>query len=270
MNGLSEPQSSLLTRTIARMKSMNQTPSAYILSIILRANDLPPEDLNQVKEWLAAHQDAEPFPEDPRGRQFTTKPETAVSDPGVDESGDEKKMAGTTTQAPMDSTWILRMDEEAKKGGNFLKMEPNDDKTVIFLTNPVEGISEYEGKARTEFKATVKNIKSGEQMVWAIRQKEVMQQLVAIMKANGLNTLVGVTMDLSTRGPDAKTKHWFLRLAATPAQAQARPEPIPVTEADREAAFRARQGAAQPAPQVVPGQEWIESQKAGMAAPGGR
>jgi hypothetical protein len=271
MIALSSAQSSLLTRTIARMKSMNQKPSAYILSIILRANDMPPEDLVRVKEWLAAHQELEPEPEDPRGQKFlvTTKSETAVSDPGVDEK-EIPKMAGTTTQAPMDSTWILRMDEEAKKGGNFLKMEPNDDKTVIFLTNPVEGISEYEGKARTEFKAAVKNIKSGEQMVWAIRQKEVMQQLVAIMKANGLNALVGVTMDLSTRGPDAKTKHWFLRLAATPAQAQARPEPIPVTEADREAAFRARQGAAQPAPQADPGQEWINGQKEGMIAPGGR
>jgi hypothetical protein len=268
---LSVAQTSLLTRTQARMKLMNQVPSAYILSIILRANDMPPEDLNQVREWLAAHQDDAPEPEDPRGKQFTTKPETAVSDPGVDESKKEiPKMAGTTTQAPMDSTWILRMDEEAKKGGNFLKMEPNDDKTVVFLTNPVEGISEYEGKARTEFKATVKNTKSGEQMVWAIRQKEVMQQLVAIMKANGLSNLVGVTMDLSTRGPDAKTKHWFLRLAATPAQAQPRPEPIPVSDADREAAIKARQEAAQAAPQAVPGAEWIAQQKEGMAAPGAR
>jgi hypothetical protein len=119
--------------------------------------------------------------------------------------------------------WILRKEEESKKGGNWLKMEPNDDKTIIIQTDPIEGINEYQGQKRAEFTLSVKDSKTGEEFKWAIRQKEVMQQILAIMKSNGMSSLVGSTFDISTRGPDSKTKHWFLRLAnnGTKTQAQA-------------------------------------------------
>lgn len=239
-------QSALLLRVLGRMKKLHHKLEPLPLALALRANDMPPENLQQVREWLKLHKD-EPVEEDSRGSKYLTaksSPESTnhqlqkpISDDGADE-GSEKNMAGnaTTATAPaQDMAWILRMDEEAKKGGNFLKMEPNDDKTLTFLSNPVEGINEYNGQTRVEFKANVKDIKTGAEMVWAIRQKEVMQQLVGIMRFNKINSLVGLTIDVSTRGPDAKTKHWFLRLS---------------------------NGAPQQSAQD-PGQAWLQQQRAG-------
>jgi hypothetical protein len=166
------------------------------------------------------------------------------------------------------ATWILRMEEESVKGGQFLTMKPNDDKQVQFLTEqPEEGINEFEGKSRPEFKFSVRDMNTKETISWAVRQKEVMQQLIAIMKLNHLMTLKGCILDVSTRGPDSKTKHWFLRLISLPGQAQdapqqARPAPIPVSEADREASFQARQGKAPVDPQ---GAAWLEGQKSGLS-----
>lgn len=234
-------QSALLLRVLGRMKKLHNKLEPLPLALALRANDMPPESLQQVRDWLEAHKD-DPAEEDPRGAKYLTAKPATATDPGADEEskGCEKDMAGNTATAPaqQDMAWILRMDEEAKKGGNFLKMEPNDDKTLTFLSNPVEGINEYNGQKRVEFKVNVKDSKTGEEMVWAIRQKEVMQQLVGILKFNRINSLIGITVDVSTRGPDAKTKHWFLRLA---------------------------NGApAQPAPAQDPGQQWLQQQRAGV------
>lgn len=166
------------------------------------------------------------------------------------------------------ATWILRMEEESVKGGQFLTMKPNDDKQVQFLTEqPEEGINEFEGKSRPEFKFSVRDMATKETISWAVRQKEVMQQLIAIMKTNHLATLKGCIMDVSTRGPDAKTKHWFLRMVSMPTQPapQTRPEPIPVSDEDRQRDFQARQAKAQAGPQSQDkGVAWLEEQKRGL------
>ena len=166
------------------------------------------------------------------------------------------------------STWILRMEEESVKGGQYLTMEPNDDKQVQFLSEqPEESINEYEGKSRPEFKFSVLNVATKETLMWAVRQKEVMQQLIAIMKLNKLMTLKGCVLDVSTRGPDKVKKHWFLRLVSMPTQPapQTRPEPIPVSDEDRQRDFQARQAKAQEGPQSQDkGVAWLEDQKRGL------
>ena len=262
---LSNDQKALLARTLTRMKAMHTEPSAFVLALTLRANDMPTENLEQVRAWLAEHQ-ADPVPPDRWATPVSTKPESGnvydipkgisenvidISAPGVhDRKGCEKDMAGNATTAPaQDMSWILRMDEEGKKSGNSLKMEPNDDKTVQFLSNPVEGINEYQGQKRIEFKAEVEDLKTGEQLVWAIRQKEVMQQIVGIMRVNKLSSLVGVSIDVSTRGPDAKTKHWFLRMAGGNPGLQ---QPVAKDPAHQ-----------QPAPQDQ-GQAWLQQQRQGV------
>jgi hypothetical protein len=123
----------------------------------------------------------------------------------------------------------------------------------------VEGINEYQGKTRTEFRLEVQDLVSQERLIWAIRQKNVMQQLVAIMKANRLSSLVGQVVQVNTAGQDAMKKVWFLQLVrqqapvVAPQQAQVAPQQQQV------------------APQQDPGQAWIQGQIQGMAqAQGGR
>ena len=105
-----------------------------------------------------------------------------------------------------------RMMEESLKGGMFFKMQPKDDQRIVFLSEPVEGLNEYEGKTKTQFTADIALVSApAEKMTWAIRQKEVMDQLVAIMRNNGRSQFTGMVLDVATRGPDAMKKHWFLR-----------------------------------------------------------
>ena len=139
-----------------------------------------------------------------------------------------------------------RMDEEGKKSG-YLKMNPTDDKTIQVLTDPVEGVNEFQGKSRAEFKLEVLDLKTQEKLIWAIRQKGVMQQIVAIQKANHLQTLVGQRLQLNTTGTDAIKKAWFIRLLQ-PQQGQILTSP-----------GMSAQGQTPP----VTGQAWVESQKIG-------
>jgi len=139
-----------------------------------------------------------------------------------------------------------RMYEEGNKSG-YLKMNPTDAKTIQILTDPVEGVNEFQGKSRAEFKLEVLDLKTQEKLIWAIRQKGVMQQMIAIMKANRLQTLVGQRLQLNTTGTDPIKKAWFIQLLQPP-QGQILTSP-----------GMAAQGQTPP----VAGQPWIESQKLG-------
>ncbi len=143
-----------------------------------------------------------------------------------------------------------RMDEEGKKAGMYLKMNPTDSKTVQVLTDPVEGMSEYQGKSRIEFKLEIVDLKSQEKLIWAIRQKNVMQQIVGIVRANRLTTLVGQKLQINTTGTDALRKAWFIQLL--PQQlVQVPQQPMGMPQAPAAAPVTDPQGVA-----------WLESQRA--------
>ncbi len=110
-----------------------------------------------------------------------------------------------------DASWILVMEKEATRGGVFLKMAPTDQKTIEILSDPEVGESEFQGKKRTEFRFRVRDLKTGEELIWAVTQREVENQLIAILKARGLSSLVGQKLEIMTNGSDPKTKHWFIR-----------------------------------------------------------
>jgi hypothetical protein len=142
------------------------------------------------------------------------------------------------------------MEEEGNKSGNYLKMNPTDAKTVKVLTEAVEGINEFQGKTRPEFRMEVQDLVTQERLIWAIRQKNVMQQLIGIMKANRLSSLVGQVVQINTAGQDAMKKVWFLQLVRQQAPSATPQQPT--------------------APQQDPGQAWIQGQMQDMAAPGAR
>lgn len=139
------------------------------------------------------------------------------------------------------------MEEESKKGGNYLKMEPNDNKTVEILSDPVKGENTFQGKTRTEFRMNVRVEGSTDVLIWAVRQKNVMQQIIAIMKMHHLTSLVGQKMAIATRGKDAMTKSWFLQLVPKNMAAPGPVQPMAAPVAD---------------PQGV---QWLEQQRQGMA-----
>jgi len=262
MIALSEAQSSLLTRVLGRMKSMNMKPTAFNLSLALRANDMPPEDLGQVREWLGAHQDVEPEPEDPRGKKFTTKPETAVSDPGVDESkkGAEKKMQTTqpqNAQTSMDNgQWEKYVPEDIPRIPTWGPDLPGQPGTIVesegrqfYLGAKLEG-----GIVRDELVQTKNSPEPGR----VLTVKTVMGDIafwpnaMARKGLDGLGIGIGDTVMVvyvgkrkSVANPTRSYKAYEVYKMRKPQQA------APQAQAD-------------------PGQDWIEQQRAAAEKTGGR
>ncbi len=147
-----------------------------------------------------------------------------------------------------------RMETEGNKSGAYLKMNPTDCKTVKLLTDAVEGINEYEGQKRIEFRFEVLDVSTNEKLIWAVRQKSVMQQISAIRKRFGLNSMIGQMIEINTSGKDSKTKVWFLRLVSNQAQHQMNQG--------------ATTGSPTPQQPVDSGQAWLDGQRQGMKAPG--
>lgn len=292
MTVITPTQSSLLARTLGRLRSMHQEPTAFVLGLALKANDCP-LDLETIRKWLAAHKDDAPE-EDPRGNKFTTKPtpessthQVPKSDAGVDEKQKEiPKMATESANVATGKTWFDFVDESTT--GDYVKFQDGDEKVIKIVTNPLFGPIEFKQKdgsikVNNGLKLTVLVDQNPAIKEWTITSGGLMQQLKAISIREGMGLdIAGSIFRVNVAG-DGLQRKYFLKLLQKPGngQTQARPAPIPVNDADREAACQARQAAQQmpasqpqAAPQTKPpfeaGADWIESQRAGMAAPGGR
>jgi hypothetical protein len=103
---------------------------------------------------------------------------------------------------------------------------------------------------------------------WSVTSKQIRDQLKAIARRYGFpnGDIVGAVFKVAANGEGLQRKYW-VELVQKPGQpvAQARPAPIPVSDADRERDFQARQAKAQGGPQSQDsGQAWIADQKKGL------
>jgi len=159
---------------------------------------------------------------------------------------------------------VSAMEEESKKGGDFFKMLPTDQKTITVLSDPEKTVSNFDQKQaeadklagkepkppRTVFRINVQDMATGGKQVWEFGNRTIMSQLVAIIRQYGLKTLVGAQLMLKTSGTDNKNRAWFIMLMSAPGMTAQAYQPAPPA-----------QPAADPA-----GVAWVESQKAGMKA----
>ena len=117
------------------------------------------------------------------------------------------------------TNWLDEMESEASKGGKFLKFAENDQKVIEILTDPVKGQSRFswpDGNPKTEFKLDVRQEGTMDVVVWAITNKDVMQQLLGIAKTNGLPSLVGCKISVAVRKTGEKSRAWFLQMLSRP------------------------------------------------------
>jgi len=177
--------------------------------------------------------------------------------------------------------WMNEMDEVSSGSSNFLKFAADEDEKILkIVKDPVKGVSKFpyaDGSPKPEFKIEVMDGNNTDIKTWAVTNRSVMQQILAICKKEGMSSLAGSTLRATATG-NGKDRRWFIRLLQKPAVNQAAPvpAPIPVSDADREASFQARQAAAQATPQAQaqaqadPGQDWIEQQRAAAEKAGVR
>ncbi len=251
---ISSEQSSLLTRTLGRMREMHQQPTAFILGLSLRANDCPLE-LADIREWLAEHENDTPE-KDMRGAKFLTAKPATATDPGADEekNGVEQKMAGNTATAPANAqpqnaakNWMEIDDENSSAG--YIKFVSGDRKVLKIVTNPIAGPIDFkqpDGTIKTNFGLQIDVMEGDNPEIknWKVTSKSIRDQLKGICRNYGLGpNLAGSVLRVMANG-DGLKRTYFVELLQKPGQA-------------------APQIPAQPAPTQDPGAAWLQQQRQG-------
>lgn len=196
---LSDAQKTLLHRVLDRMKKMNMKIEAFPLARALRVNEMPPESVEQVRQWL-----------------LTIEPETA-NGPGVDEKGAEKKMAGNTTQ----KSWIDIDDENSSAG--YIKFASGDRKVLKIVTNPIAGPIDFkqpDGTVKTNFGLQIDVMEgdSPEIKNWKVTSKSIRDQLKGICRNYGMGpNLAGSVLRVMANG-DGLKRTYFVELLQKPGQ----------------------------------------------------
>lgn len=118
----------------------------------------------------------------------------------------------------MQPNWINEMDEAATES-KFVTFE--DGTTVLdILSDPAKCKSKFtwpDGSPKTEFRMDVRREGSVDVKVWGTTSKDVMGQIVGIVKKYGLPSLVGCKISVGVRTlPGKKAREWFLQLVGMP------------------------------------------------------
>jgi hypothetical protein len=148
-------------------------------------------------------------------------------------------MATDMATAPQ-KTWFDFVDESTT--GDYVKFEDGDEKMLKIVTNPIGGKIEFKQedgsiKVNDGLKMSVLVDDSPDIKEWTVTSKQLMQQLKAISVREGIGpNIAGSIFRVNVSGTGMKRKY-FMKLIQKPSQP--RPEPIRVSEADRERDFRA-------------------------------
>lgn len=268
MKELSNDQIALLRRTLGRMEKMGQKPTPFILSLSLRANDCPPESLEQVRSWLEKEQ------------QFSAKPapesthQVGEPDAGAHEKiGAEKNMAGNantanvqqpTTQA---KNWMEIDDENST--GSYVSFKSGDRKILKIVSNPIAGQIEFKqpnGTMKSNFGLTIQTLEGDNPEIkeWSVTSKQIRDQLKAICRIEGLinGEMAGSIIRVAANG-DGLQRTYFVEMVqrpdGRPAKGYAMPSPQPQ---QYQQPVNANPGQAAQVAQDA-GQQWLNGQRQG-------
>ena len=129
--------------------------------------------------------------------------------PGTSES--TAKAQPWTRKYTMTENWIEEMKVDSL--GTFVTFGDEDERVLKILSEPVKGISRFptpSGEDRPEYTFDVIADDGPKQLKWSVSAKQVMQQLLAIMKKDGLKTLTGETLRVTTSG-QGKDRRYIVR-----------------------------------------------------------
>lgn len=118
----------------------------------------------------------------------------------IAECQDEKKM----------STVYESMHEDATSGGMFYKPQPGKINRIRILSDPIRREADQKiNRPQYQFAiSTAEDPKTP--MVWSVSAKGALSQLVGIMKANQLQTLVGGILQIAVVGDGMERKYTIL------------------------------------------------------------
>lgn len=102
------------------------------------------------------------------------------------------------------------MNEDATSGGMYWKPQPGKINKVRILKDPIrrESIDPKFNRPSYQFAVTGEDPKVP--MVWSVSAKGALQQIIGIMKANGLATMVGGVLQVAVAGEGTDRKYTII------------------------------------------------------------
>lgn len=94
------------------------------------------------------------------------------------------------------------MEEESVQTSGFYKPEVGKINKIRVLTDPIRGMTAFKtGEQRVQYQFAVNTVENPKvATVWGISAKGALQQIVAIVKANKLSSMVGATLQVMVTG----------------------------------------------------------------------
>lgn len=101
------------------------------------------------------------------------------------------------------------MNEDATQLSGFFKPEVGKINQIRIITDPIRGTTAFKtGGQRIQYQFVVTtNDKPTEPLVWGVSAKGALQQILAIVKANSLQSLVGATLQVNVSGDGMERKY---------------------------------------------------------------
>ena len=103
------------------------------------------------------------------------------------------------------------MDEESS--GIYLKFEDDERVVVDIMSEPVKGISKFtwpDGNEKIEYTFDVRKEGTTKTLKWAVSSRSILQQIVGIMKKEGLTRIAGTKIEVDVKGA-GKNRRYFLK-----------------------------------------------------------
>ena len=119
----------------------------------------------------------------------------------------------------MTDIWA-EMEEDAAQTSGFYKPVEGKINQVRVLTDPIKGMTAYkQGEQKVNYSFVVNTMDNPKTpLVWGVSAKGAMSQLVGIMKANQLKSIVGTILQIAVAGEGMKRTYTILPIALpTPA-----------------------------------------------------
>ena len=110
------------------------------------------------------------------------------------------------------------MNEDATSGGQFYKPAPGKINRVRILMDPIRREADVKiNRPQYQFPITTTEAPKVP-LIWSVSAKGALQQLVAIMKANQLQTMVGASLQIAVAGDGMDRKYTIIPIELPNAQ----------------------------------------------------
>jgi hypothetical protein len=103
------------------------------------------------------------------------------------------------------------MEEDAISSSEFYRPVAGKINRVRMITDPIRGMTNFKtGDQKVQYQFVVTGDDPKSPLIWGVSAKGAQQQLVSIMKANKLTTIIGAVLQIAVSGEGTERKYTII------------------------------------------------------------